>query len=93
LRFREGSRIVGWARVVGFTIGTLDVPKRLRRRGYGTRILRELALRGYTHALAVSEGGRRTALRAGFEVLDGYRAVFRGSKTTPLEALGRASRM
>jgi hypothetical protein len=76
LRFREGHRVVGWARVMGSTIGFLDVPKPLQRRGYGTRILRALVARGYTNGLVVSKAGRRLAARAGFDVLPDRRARF-----------------
>jgi hypothetical protein len=49
------SKHIGSARIMKTTLGEITVRKYLRRRGYGTAILRDLENRGVTWTLAVTD--------------------------------------
>jgi hypothetical protein len=55
LTYRLGSKHIGSARVIKTTLGEISVRKYLRRRGYGTAVLRDLENRGTTFALLVTD--------------------------------------
>ena len=63
------GKTVGTARLLGTTIGPVEVNPNLRRRGYGQAILRDLITRGGRSLIAVTEEGQRLAEREGF-ILD-----------------------
>jgi hypothetical protein len=66
LTYWLGSRHIGSARMIKTTLGEITVRKYLRRRGYGTAMLRDLENRGVTHALAVSDGEAAFFKKAGW---------------------------
>jgi hypothetical protein len=66
LTYWLGSRHIGSARMIKTTLGEITVRKYLRRRGYGTAMLRDLENGGVTHALAVSDGEAAFFKKAGW---------------------------
>ena len=71
LRYRNAAgKTVGTARLLGTTIGDIEVEPDERRKGYGQAILRDLIVRGGRSLIAVIQESRRLAERQGF-ILDG----------------------
>jgi hypothetical protein len=66
LTYWLGSKHIGSARMIKTTLGEITVRKYLRRRGYGTAMLRDLENRGVTHALVVSDGEAAFFKQAGW---------------------------
>ena len=66
LTYWSGSKHIGSARMIQTTLGEINVRKYLRRRGYGTVMLRDLENRGVTHVLVVSDGQAAFFKKAGW---------------------------
>jgi hypothetical protein len=66
LTYWLGSKHIGSARIIKTTLGEITVRKYLRRRGYGTAMLRDLENRGVTHVLVVSDGEAAFFKQAGW---------------------------
>jgi hypothetical protein len=66
LTYWLGSKHIGSARIIRTTLGEITVRKYLRRRGYGTAMLRDLENRGVTHVLVVSDGEAAFFKKAGW---------------------------
>jgi hypothetical protein len=66
LTYWLGSKHIGSARIIQTTLGEITVRKYLRRRGYGTAMLRDLENRGVTHVLVVSDGQAAFFKKAGW---------------------------
>jgi hypothetical protein len=71
----EGKEI-GTARMLGTTIGDIDVGEEFQKQGYGTQILQDLKSKGGTTLTAVSEGGKALALSMGMKDLGKGRFSF-----------------
>ena len=70
LRYRTAAGYtVGTGRLMGTTIGEIEVRRTQRRKGYGQAILRDLIARGGRSLIALSEESRRLVEREGF-ILD-----------------------
>lgn len=65
LTYRIGRKVVGTARILGITIGSIEVKRKMRHQGYGLIILQDLLSRGGTFAIAGSRVGARLIEKAG----------------------------
>ena len=65
IAYTEGKKKIGTARLLGTTIGDIDVAEKYRKQGYGKKILRDLRDRGGRMLYAVNDASRALAKSAG----------------------------
>jgi len=72
LSYWLGSKHIGSARIIQTALGEINVNKYQRRKGYGTRILKDLENRGVTTTLIVTDEGAAFFKEAGWITRDGW---------------------
>ena len=83
IAFTEGKKKIGTARLLGTTIGDIDVAEKYRKQGYGKKILSELRLRGGRSLYAVNDASRALAKSAGMIDVGGGRFEFPKTMVAP----------
>ena len=72
IAYRKGGEEIGTARIMGNTIGDIEVKEPYRRQGYGTQMMQDLIDRGGTAMFPVNEASQALARSMGFaETQDG----------------------
>lgn len=71
ITYKENGRKIGTARLMGNTIGGIEVVPTKRRQGYGLKIVNDLVQKGGTATIPINEESKRLFSKAGFEKDEG----------------------
>ncbi|MBC2712067.1 MAG: hypothetical protein HGJ94_14105 [Desulfosarcina sp.] len=73
ISYTDNGVTIGTARLMGKTIGDIEVEEEYRRKGYGLKIVEDLVARGGQVANAVTDASKSLFDKAGFATADGSR--------------------